>query len=297
MENKIWNLILQNIFVVAIAVGLAFAVSDGGSVVFGAFPIYGLMVIIAFGIQWIVFIPSFILKTEKYYDLTGSFTYITIIILSTILVGSFDVRSIIILILVLLWTLRLGLFLFKRIIKAGEDKRFSEMKKSGLEFFRAWNIQGLWVSFTTAAALAALTAPKVGYGIVDWFTIIFGVSLWILGFYFEARADQQKKKFREDPANQGKFINGGLWSISRHPNYFGEITIWVGIALISITTLQGWRWIALISPLFVLLLLTKISGVPLLEDYADKKWGGQPEYEEYKKNTPILLPISFKKKT
>ncbi|UYP44298.1 hypothetical protein NEF87_000583 [Candidatus Lokiarchaeum ossiferum] len=296
MEKKNWNIIFQNLIVCLIAVGLAFAVSYGGTTVFGSFPIYGLMVIIAFGIQWIVFIPSFIFKTEKYYDLTGSFTYITVIILSTILVGAFDFRSIIILILVLIWTLRLGLFLFKRIVKAGEDKRFTEMKKSGLEFFRAWNIQGLWVSFTTAAALAALTAPKLDYGIWDWITMILGVLLWILGFYFEALADHQKKKFREDSANQGKFIHGGLWDISRHPNYFGEITLWVGIALISITTLQGWRWFALISPLFVLFLLTKISGLPLLEDYADKKWGGQDDYEEYKKNTPVLIPISFKKK-
>ncbi|WP_371804893.1 DUF1295 domain-containing protein [Candidatus Lokiarchaeum ossiferum] len=296
MEKKNWNIIFQNLIVCLIAVGLAFAVSYGGTTVFGSFPIYGLMVIIAFGIQWIVFIPSFIFKTEKYYDLTGSFTYTTVIILSTILVGAFDFRSIIILVLVLLWTLRLGLFLFKRIVKAGEDKRFTEMKKSGLEFFRAWNIQGLWVSFTTAAALATLTTPKLDYGIWDWITMILGVLLWILGFYFEALADHQKKKFREDSANQGKFIHGGLWSISRHPNYFGEITLWFGVAIIALPTLQGWRWFALISPLFVLLLLTKISGVPLLENYADKKWGGQPEYEEYKKNTPILFPISFKKK-
>jgi steroid 5-alpha reductase family enzyme len=124
---------------------------------------------------------------------------------------------------------------------------------------------------------------------LDGFAIL-GFLVWAFGFAFEVVADSQKSCFNADPANKGKFIQTGLWSRSRHPNYFGEIVLWVGIAIIAIPVLQGWQWIAMISPLFVTLLLTRVSGVPLLEKKADKKWGGQEGYETYKKNTPVLIP-------
>jgi steroid 5-alpha reductase family enzyme len=114
--------------------------------------------------------------------------------------------------------------------------------------------------------------------------------VWVFGFAMEAIADYQKSRFNASPANQGKFINTGLWSRSRHPNYFGEIVLWVGVAIIALPVLQGWQWVALISPVFVTLLLTRISGVPLLEKKADEMWGGQEDYEAYKKNTPVLIP-------
>jgi steroid 5-alpha reductase family enzyme len=300
MEKSDWKALGANILVAIIAAGLAIAVSIGGKTIGNSnFPIYALAVIIAFAMQWIVFIPSFIYKTEKYYDITGSATYTTVIIISMVLSGNYSLRSLLIMSLVLIWTLRLGVFLFRRIIKAGEDKRFREMKKSGLQFLRAWTIQGLWVSFTAAAALAAITADSeiiADYNFYDWIMLSVGLLVWLIGFAFEATADRQKKLFINNPDNQGKFINVGLWSISRHPNYFGEITIWVGMALITLPTLQGWRFFALISPIFVFLLITQVSGVPLLENYADKKWGGQADYEEYKKNTPVLIPKITRKK-
>ena len=103
-------------------------------------------------------------------------------------------------------------------------------------------------------------------------------------------ADQQKARFSSDPANKGKFISTGLWSKSRHPNYFGEILLWIGVATVAVPALEGWQRVALISPLFVTLLLTKVSGVPLLEKKSDSKWGGQEDYEAYKKATPVLIP-------
>jgi steroid 5-alpha reductase family enzyme len=295
MKKSEIKILIENLIIIIIATALSIAISFEGKKILNGIPLYAFAVIVAFLIQWIVFIPSFIFKTEKYYDLTGSLTYTSVIILSVVISGNFDLRSIFIMSLVLIWAFRLGIFLFRRIIKAGEDKRFKDMKKSGLQFFRAWTLQGLWVSFTLAAALAAITAPKDDFGIYDGITFGIGLLIWIIGFGFEAIADFQKKKFRKAPNNQGKFINVGLWSISRHPNYFGEITLWIGIAIISLPTLEGWRWFALISPLFVFLLITKISGVPLLENYADKKWGGQVDYEKYKIDTPVLLPKLFKK--
>ena len=119
---------------------------------------------------------------------------------------------------------------------------------------------------------------------------VLGFVIWVLGFAIEVIADNQKSRFRENPGNKGMFIQSGLWSKSRHPNYFGEITLWVGIAIIALPVLHGWQWIALLSPVFVTILLTRVSGIPLLEKKADKKWGGQQDYEEYKKNTPVLIP-------
>ena len=109
------------------------------------------------------------------------------------------------------------------------------------------------------------------------------------GFAIEVVADRQKSQFRAAPENAGKFINVGLWSWSRHPNYFGEIVLWIGVAIIAAPILRGWQWLTMISPLFIILLLTRISGVPMLERRADEKWGGQPEYEDYKARTSVLI--------
>ena len=140
---------------------------------------------------------------------------------------------------------------------------------------------------TSAAAWIAITSVnRVG---LDAFAII-GLAIWLFGFGFEVVADLQKSAFKADPANAGKFISTGLWAKSRHPNYFGEIVIWTGALVVAIPVLRGWDWIALASPVFVALLLTKLSGIPMLEAKADSKWGGQPDYEQYKARTPILVP-------
>jgi steroid 5-alpha reductase family enzyme len=234
-----------------------------------------------------VFIPAFVRQTEKFFDLTGSLTYITVTTLAALLSGGFDARSILLWALVLIWAIRLGTFLFRRIRKAGKDDRFDEIKPSFIRFLNVWTIQALWVTFTVAAALVAITTTQRKE--LDGFAIA-GFLVWVCGFAFEAVADAQKSRFNADPANKGKFIQTGLWSRSRHPNYFGEITLWIGVAVIALPVLQGWQWVALISPVFVTLLLTRVSGVPLLEGKADKKWGGQADYEAYKQKTPVLIP-------
>jgi len=272
---------------VLIAAGLAFAGSQDSIAVFGEIPLFAFSIAIAFIIQWIAYVPSFLARTEKFYDLTGSLTYTTVILMAFLITARFDIQSIVLTGLVLVWTFRLGFFLFRRVMRAGEDTRFREIKESASRFLLTWTLQGLWVSFTAAAALAAMTSEHtVEFGAFG----IAGLCVWILGFSFEAVADLQKGRFTADPANREKFINVGLWSISRHPNYFGEIVIWIGIAIIALPSLQGWSFLTLISPVFVAVLITQISGVPLLEKFADKKWGGQKDYEEYKRSTPVLIP-------
>lgn len=276
-------------FSVVIALGLAFAGGSNGATL-GAYPAMLSCAVLAFAVQWLVFIPSYIYQTELYYDLTGSVTYIAITALALFAsAGSFaDLapRALLLATMVLLWTLRLGPFLFRRVAKAGKDGRFDEIKTSWSRLLVTWTLQGLWVFVTMAAALAAITgsqAPKLD----NW--ALAGALLWMLGFGIEAVADAQKTAFNRLSENAGKFINVGLWRWSRHPNYFGEILLWVGVAMVAVPSLQSWQWATVISPIFVWVLLTRVSGVPLLERRADQKWGGEPGYEYYKATTPVLL--------
>ena len=249
-------------------------------------PAFGLLYGVAFAIQWIAFLPSFLLKTERFYDITGSVTYITVMAVG-VLSGRPGARALLLLGLVMVWALRLGTFLLRRVLAAGRDERFDRIKTSFLRLLLTWTLQGLWVSLTLASALAAITS---GVSLPLGAPALAGVILWGLGFGIEVLADEQKRRFRKDPANKGRFIRSGLWAWSRHPNYFGEILLWVGVAVIAAPVLRGWQWMTMISPLFVMLLLTRISGIPLLERKADERWGGRPDYESYKRRTSILVP-------
>jgi steroid 5-alpha reductase family enzyme len=273
--------------VLVIGAGVALAGSQGSFIV-GGLPLFALAVGLAFVIQWLVFIPSYLNKTEKFFDLTGSLTYITISLVTVALSPEKDLRSYLVLVLVVIWALRLGTFLFLRIKKAGEDRRFREIKTSFFRFLLTWTLQGLWVTFSLAAALAVFTSTKrVG---LDIFAVV-GLIVWVAGFGLEVIADHQKSVFRSKEENQGRFIDSGLWSWSRHPNYFGEIVLWLGVTVIALPVLSGWQWVVLISPIFITILLTRISGVPMLEKRADEKWGGQTDYEAYKARTSVLVPM------
>ena len=287
MKKTDRNALIALPVVILIGVGIALAGSQGGSLAFGSLPLYAFAVILAFVINWLVFIPAFLKQTEKFFDLTGSFTYITVTVVAVLLAPVRDARTFLLMALVIIWAVRLGTFLFRRVQKAGKDGRFDDLKPSFIRFLNVWTLQGLWVTFTMAAALVAITSATRKP--LDIFALV-GFIVWLIGISIEALADNQKNQFRANPENKGKFIQNGLWSKSRHPNYFGEIIIWVGVAIIALPVLRGWQYAALISPVFVTLLLTKISGVPMLEKRADEKWGGQEDYEEYKKNTPPLIP-------
>jgi steroid 5-alpha reductase family enzyme len=286
MEKADRNALIALPIVILVALGVALAGSQGGDSVLGI-PIFALAVAVVFVIQWVGFIAAYLLQTEMFFDLTGSITYISVTIMAVWLSSVVDGRTILLLILVVIWAGRLGTFLFRRILKAGKDARFDDIKVSFVRFLNTWTLQGLWVTLTLAAALAAITTTnRTALGLFA----IFGALVWIFGFAIEATADAQKNQFRADPENRGKFIDTGLWSWSRHPNYFGEIVLWVGVAIIALPVLRGWQWVTLISPVFVALLLTRISGVPILEKRADEKWGGQEDYETYKERTPVLIP-------
>jgi steroid 5-alpha reductase family enzyme len=253
----------------------------------------GHLLVLIFVIQWIAYIPAFIFKTEKFYDLTGSLTYITAIsfaLYSTNTPQNLDLGSLIIGIAIILWAIRLGSFLFMRIHKDKKDGRFDSIKTSFSQFFMTWTLQGMWVFICSSAALVAIANPT---GVPINIVFIIGLALFILGFVVEIIADNQKSAFRSIPENKDVFINEGLWARSRHPNYFGEITLWTGITVMGISTFEGMNYLALFSPIFSYLLLNYVSGVRMLEYRGQKKWGHLDAYKTYKESTPKFIPKIF----
>ena len=271
---------LSSIVAFLITMGIAYAV--GSRIVFIA-------VLLAFLISWLAYIPAYLFQTEKFYDLTGSIKYLLltwfIYILSHELYG-YSSGNLILASLISIWTIRLGSFLFMRIHKEGEDKRFRTIKTSASQFLFTWTLSGMWVSLCSICAWTAMANPS---GVTMNLITYIGIGLFIIGFSIEIIADHQKTVFRSNSENKNKFITSGLWSKSRHPNYLGEIVLWFAIAVISFSSLNGMQYIALISPIFTYLLLVYISGVRMLEDRANKKWGHLEEYKKYRKETPALF--------
>ena len=278
---------LAGVLGVLVAVAAIDFFVSGGSTRVGGWSIFTILAALAFVIQWIVFIPAFAQKSEHYFDLTGSVTFVTVAALALLLDGSFDIRSITIAVLVAIWAIRLGSFLSGRVRATGFDRRFTTIKTNFGLFFMTWSIQGFWVVMSFACGMAAMTS--VTKAPVDLFLAV-GVLIWILGFAIEVTADRQKTAFRADPANARRFISTGLWARSRHPNYFGEIVLWLGIAVISFPNLEGGQLVALVSPLFIVLQLTKISGIRMLDNRAKRAWGDDPDYVAYRAATPMLIP-------
>ena len=272
--------ILSISIIISICIGLGFIIDN---------PIVVNAIILIFIIHWISFVPANIYKTEKFFDLTGSLTYISVVcyVLYSKSV-SFDsiLGEIIISASIIIWAVRLGSFLFLRIKKAGEDKRFREFKKSWSRWFLTWTTSGMWVTICSLCALTAISSNSV---IEIGLLFYLGLFLFITGLITEIIADHQKTKFRSIPTNKEKFISTGLWSKSRHPNYVGEITLWFGISIMSFSNLNGLELITLISPIFTYWLLVYVSGVNILEKNGKKKWGHLESYKKYIKKTPRLF--------
>ena len=243
-------------------------------------------IILSFVIHWLLFIPAYIFKTEKFYDLTGTISYISIVlyVLLSSSDGIVNFGNIIVSCLIIIWTLRLGAFLFIRIKKAGEDKRFREIKKSFSWFLMAFTVSGMWVSICTICALTGISN-----GIELTMVTYIGIIIFIIGFAIEIIADNQKTNFRKIESNKDKFITTGLWKYSRHPNYLGEIILWTGVTIISYSSLEINQLFTLISPIFTYLLLVHVSGINFLEKSGEKKWGHLDDYKEYQRKTPRLF--------
>ena len=281
---------MKKLIFILLAVGLPLGVAtlaNPAGLTLAGWPAMTALALGAFGIQWLAFIPARLFQTERFYDLTGSITYIAITLAAISAATAPSGAQWLIAIMIFLWAGRLGSFLFRRIHAAGGDQRFDHIKVSSSRFFVAWTLQGAWVVMTSCAALTAiLSAEPTAVGAI----YVIGAVMWVAGFVVEVVADQQKSRFRADPANAGRFINVGLWARSRHPNYFGEVLLWTGIAVMAIPYLSGTQWVVMLSPLFVYALLTRISGIPTLVKRGQELWGDDPSSQAYAASTPRLLP-------
>lgn len=258
------------------------------------FPLVALFFSGIFLVQWLGFGVAWTLKTERYYDLTGSLTYLVVVMLAWRLGQPASWGANLLFVAVAVWATRLGSFLFLRVIEVGEDQRFRHIKVSAPRFLMAWTLQGAWVAITVSAVLVALLpaqgAPAEPRGVFSTTVFALGYIVAIAGLALEIAADQQKMRFRKNPENRGRFIHTGLWSRSRHPNYFGEILFWLGLAVAATPSMSGIQYAAWLSPLFVYFLLTRLSGIPTLAKRGQKLWGDDPAYQAYLATTPRLLP-------
>lgn len=245
--------------------------------------------LVSLGINLAMFVPAFIFKTDKLTDISYAVTFVTLALFG-FFSGDQSLLKIIYLIAVSLWAARLGSYLLIRIRKIGKDKRFDGMRESFFRFLRFWVLQGLtvWVVMIPGTYFLNSSASS------DIIWPIVGGVVFLIGLLVEAFADLQKYRFINNPENNGKWISSGLWGISRHPNYLGEITLWVGLYLFVFPSLVGAQmFIGLIGPLFIAGMIMFVSGVPMLEKAADKRWGDDPEYQKYKKEIGVLLPKIF----
>ncbi|KAM6568138.1 hypothetical protein CsatB_016123 [Cannabis sativa] len=248
----------------------------------------GLTAIVTVGYQLLFFIVTALLKIDKVTDFAGSTNFIILAVLTLVVKGSWHFRQVVLSCLVVVWGLRLGLFLLLRILQWGEDRRFDEMRQNLGKLAVFWIFQAVWV-WTVSLPVTVVNASnrEPSFEAAD----IIGWIIWLIGFLIEATADQQKLQFKNAPENRGKWCNVGLWKYTRHPNYFGEIFLWWGIFVASTPILDGAEWLVIIGPIFLTLLLLFISGIPLLEASSDKKFGNVAGYATYKKTTSPLIPL------
>lgn len=248
----------------------------------------GLTAIVTVGYQFLFFVVTALLKFDKVTDFAGSTNFIILAVLTLVVKGTWDFRQIVLSLLVVIWGLRLGIFLLMRILQWGEDRRFDEMRDNLGKLAVFWIFQAVWV-WTVSLPVTIVNASNRDPSIqaVD----IIGWIMWSIGFSFEASADQQKLAFKNHPENRGKWCNVGLWKLTRHPNYFGEIFLWWGIFVASTPVLEGAEWLVILGPIFLTLLLLFVSGIPLLEESADKKFGNVAGYRQYKSTTSPLIPL------
>jgi len=245
-----------------------------------------------FGIQMALAIPAMIFKTEKFFDLSGATT--TVLLTWATLYNSGvkpSQRQIINSLMISTWGIRLSTFLFFRILKDGKDRRFNKARSNPATMMLFWSVQAIWILMDGLPGFILNSreddTPTTS---IDW----VGRFMFLFGFAIQAIADHQKTAFRADPSNRSKFITSGLWKLSQHPNYFGEMLIWTGIWLSSVSALKGAEHIAALTPIFTIYLLCKVSGIPLLQKHAKKKWGHLKEFKQYQETTPLLVP-SIKK--
>lgn len=232
------------------------------------------------------FFIALIKKRNDVADLAWGLGFVSMAWLSSLTIGLHS-RSLVVNALITVWGARLAWHIAQRLMRRPEDQRYADWRVQWGSWFvvrsylQVFLLQGVFLFLILLPALHVHAAATTALGALD----LLGAIVWLTGFWFESTADAQLSRFVHNPANKGKLMTSGLWSYSRHPNYFGEVAQWWGIFLIALATGDG-MW-TIIGPLTITCLILFVSGVPLLE----KKYAGRPDFEEYKKRTSVFVPL------
>jgi steroid 5-alpha reductase family enzyme len=226
-------------------------------------------------------------RTDVVTDLSYSLTFALLAVVLPF-TGAGRALQLVAALLVVVWAVRLGAYLFRRILKMKVDHRFDGVRERPLRFARFWLLQAVTaaVVLLPVSYLLGLEHPP---GAGPW--TVVGAALWLAGLLVEAVADAQKASFRGKEQNRGRFVDRGLWRYSRHPNYFGELLVWWGLFVYTVPVLHGAALAVVIGPLFITMLLLFVTGIPPLERSADRRYGNDAGYRDYKRRTSILVPL------
>lgn len=242
---------------------------------------------IALLINLAAFVPAYLLRTDKLTDVTYALSFVALALYGFV-VGPGASAHGVLLVMLGIWAARLGGYLLLRIHTMGRDARFDDRRGSVRRFGAFWLLQGVtvWVVMLPSTIFFARAVDRIP----AW--AYAGVAVWLAGLVIETVADAQKYRFKTNPRNEGRWIEHGLWRYSRHPNYLGEIMVWTGVYLYTLSGLSiGQALVGVVSPVYLSLLLIRVSGIPILEKRADERWGGDEAYRRYRRRTGILLPL------
>jgi len=248
--------------------------------------------LVTVGMQLFFFAIAWTFRFDKVTDISGTMNFVLLSWLTFLSGETYYTRQIVSLILVNVWGVRLGFFLLSRVIKRGKDERFDKMREVCCSFFAFWVFQMIWV-WTVSLPVTFLMANQIdqNFGPMD----IIGYVCWGIGFIFESLADHSKSSFIDKTENKGKIIMDGVWHYSRHPNYFGEIMVWIGLFLTSGATYsvndRSYQFVSILSPAFTAIILLFASGVTMAEQRYDSKYGKEQWYVDYKLRTSVLVPM------
>lgn len=243
--------------------------------------------LVSLGVNAAFFAVAASRRTDVVTDLSYSLSFAVLAIVLPF-VGAHEPLQLAASAMVLIWAIRLGWYLFRRILLIKVDHRFDEMREKPLLFARFWFLQALSVAvimLPVSYLLGRDAAPDFGL----W--AVAGTAIWLVGLVIEAAADAQKSAFKNKNGGRNDFTTSGLWRYSRHPNYFGEMLVWWGLFVFAVPFLHGAAFAVVIGPVVITLLLLFGSGIPLLERSAEARYGDDPAYREYKRRTSILVPL------
>lgn len=233
-----------------------------------------------------MFLVAFRLRSDKLTDASYALTFLTLTLFSFVQSPK-TTYDLIATMLVCAWALRIGSFLLYRVLRTGKDRRFDGIRDSFWQFGKFW----LGQAITVWILMIPITLVLKGSTHQQVITVL-GMVIWLLGFGVETIADLQKYRFTHDPQHAGHWIDTGVWRYSRHPNYFGEIAVWLGVYLYTFPGLSvPAKIIGVLSPLVITILLLFVSGIPILEKQADERWGNKAAYQAYKQRTSLLVPL------